>query len=63
MRMRLKASGSALSPTRALRLLSRIQSHRATIGEASYTGISRLSAEQTRLFEELNLSKPLARSL
>ena len=63
MRMRLKASGSALSPTRALRLLSRIQSHRATIGEASYTGISRLSAEQTRLFEELNLPKPLARSL
>ncbi len=63
MRMRLKASGSALSPTRALRLLSRIQSHRATIGEASYTGISRLSPEQTRLFEELNLPKPPARSL
>ena len=63
MRMRLKASGSALSPTRALRLLSRIQSHRATIGEASYCGISRLSPEQRRLFEDLDLPKPTARSM
>ncbi len=63
MRMRLRASGSASSPTSALRVLSRIQSHRATIGAAHYSGVSRLSAEQVRLFEELNLPKPPAKAL
>jgi len=41
MRLRLKASGSALSPTSALQLLSRIQKHRATIGEHSSIPVSR----------------------
>ncbi|MEB2367583.1 MAG: IS1634 family transposase [Chloroflexota bacterium] len=63
MRMRLRAKGSTLSPTRALRLLSRIQSHRATIGATHYSGVSRLTAEQARLFEDLNLPKPPAKAM
>lgn len=63
MRMRLRAKGSTLSPTSALRLLSRIQSHRATIGATHYSGVSRLSAEQTRLFEDLSLPKPPAKPM
>ncbi len=63
MRMRLRAKGSTLSPTSALRLLSRIQSHRATIGATHYSGVSRLSAEQTRLFEDLSLPKPPAKAM
>ena len=63
MRMRLKASGSAFSPTSALQLLARIQKHRATIGESAYTGVSRLSPQQIRLFENLDLPKPASAPL
>ena len=58
LRMRLKASGSSVSPKTALELLGRIQKHRATIGERAYTGISKTTAEQLELFEAMSLPKP-----
>ena len=47
----------------ALGLLARIQKHRATIGESAYTGVSRLSPQQIRLFENLDLPKPASAPL
>ncbi len=61
--MRLKARGSPYSPTSALQLLARIQRHRATIGEQTYSGLSRITPQQAQLFEELDLQKPAARTL
>ena len=58
MRMRLRASGSALSPTSALRLLSRIQKHSTTIGTQRYAGVSRLSPQQIQIFTDLTIKKP-----
>jgi len=58
MRMRLKAHGSSASPKTALELLRRIQQHRATIGEHSYTGISKTTQEQLDLFAALDLPRP-----
>lgn len=58
MRMRLKAAAHAASPTKALEQLRRIQQHRATIGDQTYTGISRTTPEQLSLFEALKLPKP-----
>ena len=56
MRMRLKAHGSEYSPRLALELLGRLQKHRATIGERTYTGTSKTTSEQLHLFEALRLS-------
>jgi transposase len=58
MRQRLKASGSPHSPSTALELLRRIQQHRATIGEHSYSGLSKTTPEQLSLFEALDLRAP-----
>ena len=58
MRMRLKASGSSVSPKTALELLRRIQKHSATIGERAYTGISKTTPEQLDLFAAMSLPKP-----
>jgi hypothetical protein len=58
MRQRLKASGSPHSPSTALELLRRIQQHRATIGERSYSGLSKTTPEQLSLFEALDLRSP-----
>jgi len=58
MRQRLKQSQSPYTPTSALRLLSRIQRHRATIGDRSYAGLSKPTAEQLGLFEALKLQAP-----
>jgi transposase len=60
MRMRLKAAGSAYSPTRALEQLRRIQYHQANLNAASFTGISTISAEQLSIFTALEVSKPTA---
>lgn len=57
-RMRLKASGSRHSPSSALALLRRIQQHRASIGERSYSGMSKATTEQLDLFGALKLAKP-----
>ena len=56
--MRLKASGSSVSPRTALELLRRIQKHSATIGERAYTGISKTTPEQLDLFAAMSLPKP-----
>ena len=56
--MRLKASGSSVSPKTALELLRRIQKHSATIGERAYTGISKTTPEQLDLFAAMSLPKP-----
>lgn len=58
MRMRLKAKGSQSSPKTALRLLSRIQQHRATVGTNVYTGISKTTPEQQDLFAALEVPTP-----
>lgn len=58
MRMRLNAAGHAASPTKALEQLRRIQQHRATIGDQTYTGLSGTTREQLGLFEALKLPKP-----
>lgn len=58
MRMRLKAHGSTTSPKTALELLRRIQQHRATIGEHTYTGISKTTQAQLDLFDALDVPKP-----
>ena len=63
MRMRLKARSNSLSPTSALQLLGRIQQHRATIGEHTYRSISRMTAQQTQIFQDLNLQKPASKAL
>lgn len=55
MRQRLKQSQSPYTPTSALRLLSRIQRHRATIGDRSYAGLSKPTPEQLSLFQALKL--------
>lgn len=58
MRMRLKASGSKMSPKTALEILNRIQQHRANVGTQSYTGISKTTQEQLDLFVALDVQKP-----
>jgi transposase len=58
MRMRLRKSGSSHSPKTALEILTRIQHHRATIGERQFTGISRLDPSQLQLFADLDLPIP-----
>jgi transposase len=58
MRMRLKEHGSALSPKTALEMLSRIQQHKATVGDRAYTGISKTTPEQLDLFAALEVPRP-----
>jgi transposase len=58
MRLRLRASGNPTSPTKALETLRRIQSHRATIGDKAYTGLSKATPEQLGLFDALSLKPP-----
>jgi len=58
MRMRLKASGNKASPGKTLEILRRIQRHRATIGNKSFSGLSKTTPEQLELFEALKLPKP-----
>jgi hypothetical protein len=58
MRQRLTAHGSPHSPSSALELLRRIQQHQTTIGDRSYSGLSKATPEQFSLFEALNLRSP-----
>ena len=58
MRQRLRASGSRVSPRRALSVLRQIQQHRVDINHQSITGMSRLHPEQRDLFKALQLSAP-----
>ncbi len=43
---------------RGLEVLRRIQSHRATIGDKAYNGLSKTTPEQLSLFEALKLKTP-----
>lgn len=63
MSMRPRASVRTLSPARALRLLSRIQSRRAMIGAIRFSGASQPPAEQARPFEDLSLPKLAAKAM
>lgn len=58
MRERLRASGSTVSPRRALAMLRQIQKHRVDINQKPVTGTSRIQPEQGELFHALNLPKP-----
>jgi hypothetical protein len=60
MRQRLKASGSELSPERALDELRKLQQHQIHLQPAgrSVAGISRVSDLQERVFAALDLKKP-----
>jgi len=58
MRMRLRASGSELSPTKALDTLRRIQQHRSTLGDKRFVGLTKSTPEQGQLFDALSLPKP-----
>ena len=58
MRMRLKQHGNPLSPNTALERLSRIQQHKATLGDRTYTGISKTTQEQLDIFTALEVPRP-----
>lgn len=58
MRMRLRAQNNPHSPTAVLRMLARIQSHQARIGEHTFRGYSRMSPAQADLFKNLGIGKP-----
>ena len=59
MRWRLKAAKADLSPERALEYLRRIQHHRIRLNATEpVTGISAISAEQTRVLTALAIKKP-----
>jgi len=58
MRMRLKEHCSLLSPKTALEILSRIQQHKATVGDRAYSGISKTTPEQLDLFAALEVPRP-----
>jgi hypothetical protein len=58
MRKQLKTSGSELSPTAALRLLSTLQRHHVRIDNKDYVGNTRINPEQHDLFNQLNIPQP-----
>ena len=58
MRMRLRESGAASSPERALEQLRQIQFHSVTLNGARHTGVSTLSAENRDILRGLGASKP-----
>lgn len=61
MRWRLQAAGTGISPDRALDTLRRIQHHKVRLDAVQpVTGVSSISAEQTKLLSALNVRKPVA---
>jgi hypothetical protein len=58
LRQRLKAAGSVLSPERALRTLRQIQRHRVKINGRPFAGLTRPTATQLELFEQLDIPAP-----
>ena len=58
MRMRLKEYGCKVSPKTALELLNRIQKHRVTAGDRTYSGISKTTLEQIDIFKALDVPAP-----
>ena len=61
MRSRLQATGTGLSPERAIAQLQRIQHHRVRLdGRQSVTGISSLTPEHYEVIHALGIEKPTA---
>ena len=59
MRMRLRATGSKVSPERALELLRQLQRHRVHLADdQTVIGLSTISSEQAELFTSLKLPRP-----
>jgi hypothetical protein len=58
MRLRLRQAGSTLSPTRAIELVQRIHYHRVDIRHRPHRGVTKLSAEQKDLFDQLEIERP-----
>jgi hypothetical protein len=56
--MRLKESRCKVSPKTALELLNRIQKHRVTAGDRTYSGISKTTQEQIDIFKALDVPAP-----
>lgn len=57
-RQRLRASGSALSPERALRTLRQIQRHTVRIAGREFPGLNRATPQQKALFDDLEIPEP-----
>ena len=62
LRARLRASGSALSPQRALATLRQIQRHQVRLDANTLHGISRITEEQLDILRTLKLPKPEAKT-
>lgn len=58
MRKQLKASGSQLSPSAALQMLSAVQRHHVRIDNKDYVGNTRIAPEQQELFAKLRIPEP-----
>ena len=58
LRMKRKASGSTLSPKKALVNLQKIQRHNVKLGECIYEGISKIDPDQRTLLTQLKLALP-----
>ena len=63
MRMRLKQAGSPLSPTRAIELAQRIHYHQVMIRNRPQRGVTKLTAEQKELFDQLEIERPTSQAL
>ncbi len=59
LRQRLRASGSTVSPRRALAVLRQIQKHTVDINHKTVVGTGRLAPEQRDLFKALKLDEPI----
>jgi len=58
MRLRLKEAGSPLSPARAIALAQRIHYHRLTLRHREIEGVTKLTPEQKKLFDQLGVERP-----
>ena len=63
MRMRLRASPSTLSVSRALHTLEAIQLHRVDLGTRQLRGLTKMGAKQLELFKHLGVERPTAKAI
>jgi transposase len=63
MRLRLKQAGSSLSPGRAIELAQRIHYHRLTLRHREIDGVTKLTAEQKELFDNLGVERPTTETI
>ncbi|MCB1739993.1 MAG: hypothetical protein KDK91_06470 [Gammaproteobacteria bacterium] len=62
-RRQLKAKSSPYSVERMLNRLRAIQLHQVQFGERSWRGLTKMTTEQLKLFETLEVTKPTADAL